>query len=299
MERRTFLTGVATLAGSTLLAQWPAPKMKTYHLPLQLYSVRDEMKKDAVGTLKALAQMGYTEVEPAAYVERDTFQTRKMYGYSVKELRKIMDDLGLKVPSSHVVFLKRHLSPDGRDITDEWKAVIEDALILGQEYLINPWFEWDKTKLDESRKGFDAFNLAGRKCHEAGLRYGFHNHHQEFEQKFDGEYLYDLMLKELDLKYVCQQLDICNMSIAKVDPMRWLKMFPKHFELLHVKDRDKNSEESTLLGDGALNITEILAFARRHTPVKYWVIEQESYGNKTPLECVRIDLERMKSQYKF
>ena len=81
--------------------------------------------------------------------------------------------------------------------------------------------------------------------------------------------------------------------------MRWLKMFPKHFELMHVKDYHKTKEESTTLGDGKLDMAGILEYARKNTNIKYWVLEQESYGDKTPFECVQIDLDRFKKVYKF
>lgn len=291
LSRRNFLATTASLAGISALAEAAPKKVR---VPLQLYSVRDDMKKDPLATLTAVAKMGYKDVEPASYVDRKVFETRKMHGYTAKELRKVMDDLGLKVPTSHVVLQKEHWDAAKNDVADQWKWVIEDALTLGQDYIINPWFAWDKKNLDESRRGFEVFNKVGMVCQKAGLRYGFHNHHQEFEEQYNGEYLYDIMLKELDLKYVCQQLDICNMVEAKVDPMRWLKMFPKHFEQLHVKDRDMAKGESTTLGDGGLDIKGILAFAKKNCPMKYWVIEQESYGNKTPLSCVDTDLQRFK-----
>ena len=298
-SRRDFIKKSSALLAGASLAGRLAPQKDKHNIALQLFSVRDEMKKDPAGTLKQLAAMGYRQVEPAAYLSPDVYQNRKIYGYTSKELRKMMDDLGMAVPASHVVFRTTDWKADANDVSEEWKAVMEDANILGQKYIISPWFAFDKTKLEECRKGFAVYNKVGEVCAKSGLRFGFHNHHQEFEQKFNGEYLYDIMLKELDLKYVCQQLDICNMSIADVDPMRWLKMFPKHFELLHVKDRDKAKPESTLLGDGALNMKGILAFARKNTAVKYWVIEQESYGDKTPMECVKINLNRLKDDFGF
>jgi sugar phosphate isomerase/epimerase len=296
--RRNFIKKSSLVAAAAAFAKF-GPQKDKFHMPLQLYSVRDEMKKDPAGTLKQLAAMGYKEVEPAAYLDQAIYQNRKIYSYSAKELRTMLDGMGMTVPSSHVVFRVKDWKTDAKDVSDEWKWVMEDANTLGQKYLISPSFAFDKTKLDECRRGFEVYNNVGELCAKAGLRFGFHNHHQEFEQKFDGEYLYDIMLKELDLKYVCQQLDICNMSVVGVDPMRWLKMFPKHFELLHVKDIDKTTKESTLLGDGALDMKGILDYARKNTAVKYWVIEQESYGDKTPLECVKIDLERLKKNYSF
>jgi sugar phosphate isomerase/epimerase len=302
-SRRQFIRQSATLLGAAAVAPslLTGEAKRAKHIGLQLYSVRDDMKKDPVDTLKKLAAMGYTELEHAAYTGAypDAYPQRKIYGYSSREFRKIIDDLGMKMPTSHVVFSMAHWDSAKNDMKDVWKNVVEDALILGQKYIISPWFDADKTKLEEVKKGIDIYNKVGMATAKQGLRFGFHNHHQEFTQKFDGEYLYDIMLNTLDLKYVCQQLDICNMSIADVDPMRWLRKFPKHFELMHVKDRDKTKPESTLLGDGALKMGEILEFARKNTKVKYWVLEQESYGDKTPMECVKIDLERMKGQFKF
>jgi sugar phosphate isomerase/epimerase len=290
LDRRSFLTSSLALAGLSALA---APPKKS-RVPLQLYSVRDDMKSNPLDTLKAVAQMGYKDVEPAAYLSDDIYVTRKIYGQSASELRKIIDGLGMKVPTSHVVLQKTHYNENTKDVSDQWKWVIEDAKTLGQDYIITPWFPWDKTNLDDTRKGLEVFNRVGEVCKKAGLRFGFHNHYQEFEQKFNGEYLYDIMLKELDLNYVCQQLDICNLIEAKVDPMTWLKKFPKHFEQLHVKDRNMAKGESTTLGDGGLDIKGILSYAKAHSPIKYWVIEQESYDGKQPLDCVKTDLERIK-----
>lgn len=302
ISRRQFVGQSAILAGGALLG--PSALLeskKTKHIGLQLYSVRDEMKKDPKGTLQALANMGYREVEHAAYTGAypNAYKERSIYGYTSKDFRKLLDDLGLKMPTSHVVFSMQHWNASANDMVDLWKHVVEDALIMGQKYIISPWFDADKTKLDDVKRGIEIYNKVGMITAKAGLRFGFHNHHQEFTQKFNGEYLYDIMLDNLDLKYVCQQLDICNMSVADVDPMIWLKKYPKHFELMHVKDRDKNSKESTILGDGALKMGEILEFSRKNTKVKYWVLEQEAYGSRTPMECVKIDLERFKGQYRF
>lgn len=306
-SRRQFMQKSAVLLGGVLvppsvssaLSGVFSEQKRAKHIGLQLYSVRDDMKKDPKGTLQKIAAIGYKEAEPAAYIYPEAYTKRVIYSYSPMEFRKITDGLGLKIPSSHVVFSMKHWDESKNDMTDTWKKVVEDALIMGQKYIISPWFDADKTNLDAVKKGIEIYNKVGMLTAKSGLRFGFHNHHQEFTQKFNDEYLYDIMLKGFDLTYVCQQLDICNMSIADVDPMRWLKMFPNHFELMHVKDRNKTKPESTILGDGALKMHDILDFARTKTKTKYWVIEQESYGDKTPLECVKIDLERLKIQYKF
>lgn len=300
ISRRDFLAQSAVIGGAALLPNLSfASAKRAKHIGLQLYSVREDMKKDAKGTLEKLAAMGYKELEHAAYIYPEAYTERKIYGYSAREFKKIIDDLGMKMPTSHVVFSMKHWDSAQNDMKEVWKHVVEDALLMGQKYVISASFDADKTKLDDVRRGIDIYNKVGMITAQSGLRFGFHNHHQEFTQKFDDRYLYDIMLDELDLRYVCQQLDICNMSFAGVDPMRWLQHYPNHFELMHVKDRHRDKTESTTLGDGALNMNEILDFARKNTRIKYWIIEQEAYGDRTPLECVNINLHRFRERYGF
>ena len=127
MQRRTFLRSTAlAAAGSTLLSKdllALAGKAKGELTGVQLYSVRDDMKKDPLATLKAVAEMGYKHVEHANYVDR------KFYGWSAKEFRKILDDLGLKMPSGHTVMTSQHWDEGKKDFTDAWKWTVEDAAI--------------------------------------------------------------------------------------------------------------------------------------------------------------------------
>jgi sugar phosphate isomerase/epimerase len=288
--RRSFLQTCATLLPGLSLARHAA--IKVYHIGLQLYSVREEMKSNAIGTLKAIAKIGYKEVEHADY------HNRKFYGFSASDFRKILEDNNLSMPTSHTLFRRSHWLEAQNEVTDEWKTTLEDALTVGQEYLISPGFEWSLTDSDDMKKGVAAYNRCGELCNQVGLRFGFHNHTTEFEVLYDGQPVYEYMLRNWDLAYVCQQIDLCNLAIANADPLYWLRRYPHQFESMHVKDRLAGHKESTLLGTGTLDMEEVLAFAKKNTPIKYWVIEQESYGNKAPLEAVAYDLRRFK-EYGF
>ena len=127
MKRRDFLQkGAMALAASTALShELFAAKKKGEMVGVQLYSVRDDMKKDPLGTLKKVADMGYKNVEHANYVNR------KFYGYSATEFKKVLDDLGLKMPSGHTVMGKQHWDESKNDFTDLWKQTVEDAGICG------------------------------------------------------------------------------------------------------------------------------------------------------------------------
>src|SRR5689334_18379553 len=125
-SRRTFIkTSTLTVAGSALLSNRLFASEKTKELTgVQLYSVRDDMKNDPLGTLKQLAKMGYKNVEHANYVDR------KFYGYTAKEFRKVLDDLGLYMPSGHTVMRKEHWDDSKKDFNDSWKYTVEDAAVL-------------------------------------------------------------------------------------------------------------------------------------------------------------------------
>ncbi|GHB80627.1 sugar phosphate isomerase [Persicitalea jodogahamensis] len=264
------------------------PQIKVYHIGLQLYSVREAMQKNPELTLESVAKIGFKEIEHANYIDE------KFYGFRATEFSEILKNCGLVMPTSHTQFRKDHWLESKNDVSDAWKKTIEDALVVGQEYLISPSFAWDLTQPDEMMRGTAAYNRCGEVCREAGLRFGFHNHLVEFETKYEGEPVYEYLLRNWDLAYVCQQLDLCNMAIAGADPMHWLRRYPHQFESMHVKDKASGKAESTLLGTGVLDLETILAFAKKHTPIKYWIIEQESFGNRTPLESVGYDLKKFK-----
>jgi sugar phosphate isomerase/epimerase len=286
LSRRSFLkAGAATLASFPLLY---SPAIKVYHIGLQLYSVRDDMQKDPVGTLEKIAKIGYKEVEHAQYINR------RVYGFTAKEFKKVLDDTGLSMPTSHTLFKKEYWLKEQNDVSDEWKMALEDALTMGQSYIISPQFDWDFKNPDELKKGVEAFQRCGELTHEAGLRFGYHNHSAEFEIKYKGEPVYDYMINQWDRTHVFLQLDLANLSVGHADPMVWLRKHPLRFESMHVKDRQKSTPESTLLGQGVLNLDEIVTFANKNTFVKYWIIEQESYGSTSPLEAARLNLKYFK-----
>lgn len=286
-SRRTFLqTGSVALSAAFLPSAFARKPRKFKHVGVQLYSVQKEMQKDPLGTLKQVAAIGYKEVEPAGY------DKGKVYGLSPTDFKKACGDLGMTIPTSHVVFGKKGWNAATNDISDEWKQVIDDAKTMGQKYIVSPWFDVDKDKLDDVYRGLDQMNVCGERCRAAGMKLGFHNHHQEFVTRHGDKLLYQIMLERLDPKLVTQQLDTCNMKVGNADPVEWLTRYPKHFELIHVKDKAKGKNESTTLGSGELDWKAIFA-AIRKTNIEYYVVEIESYDGITPLQAIQINYEKM------
>jgi len=296
-SRRTFLKKSAlAVAGTTLLSgELFAGKRATEVLGVQLYSVRDDMKKDPLGTLKQISAIGYKHVEHADYVDR------KFYGYSAADFKKILSDQGLQMPSGHTRFDKEHWDEAKNDFTDAWKYTVEDAAIVGQHYVISPWLDESLRKnTDELKRFLELFNKNGQLCQKSGMKFGYHNHNFEFDTMIDGKRLYDIILASTDPKLVAQQMDIGNMYGAGGRPLELLKQYPGRFELLHVKDEiksskgDMNGYESTKLGTGVIQVKDVLDLARK-SGTTYYIIEQESYQGNSPVDAVKEDFTIMKN----
>jgi sugar phosphate isomerase/epimerase len=272
-----------------------AKGMRAEIVGIQLYSVRDEMKKDPLGTLKQISAMGYKNVEHANYVDR------KFYGYGAAEFKKILADLGMKMPSGHTVLGKNHWDAAKKDFTDAWKHTVEDAATAGQRYVISPWLDESLRKTEDDLKKFmDVFNKCGELCKKSGMKFGYHNHDFEFSQKLGDKTVYDLILSNTDPSGVMQQLDTGNLYNGGAKAIDIVKKYPGRFESMHVKDEilgaagSHEKYESTILGKGIVNVKEVIDIGRTSGGTVHFIIEQEAYQGKTPIDCAKEDLEVMK-----
>ena len=232
-SRRNFLkTGglsVAALAiGSNKLMA--AAKPNTI-LAIQLYTVREDMRKDPSGTLKKLSDMGYK------YVEHANYHDRKFYGYAPADFKKLLSDFGMEMPSGHVVMLPKDYDFAKNQFAESWNYTVEDAATAGQKYLVSPWLDDSKRKnMKDFKEYMDIFNKSGELCKKSGMKFGYHNHDFEFNTKIDGELLYDLILTNTDPALVAQQLDMGNLYNGGFKAIDVAKKYPGRFEMMHVKD---------------------------------------------------------------
>lgn len=294
-SRRQFIRNTTFAAlGTTLLQQNLFAQAKKGELTgIQLYSIRSEMKADPLGTLKQLSAMGYKHVEHANYINR------KFYGWAAKEFKTVLDDLGLKMPSGHTVMSTQHWDAKNNDFTDSWKYTVEDAAAVGQMFVISPSMEQKtRTDINELKSFMNVFNKSGELCQKFGMKFGYHNHDFEFSESLSGRTLFDIILTETDPKLVMQQLDIGNMINGGAKALDIMKKYPGRFESMHVKDEIISTEgrdkyESTILGKGIIPVKEVVDLGRKWG-TKHFIIEQESYQGKQPIDCAKEDLEIMK-----
>ncbi len=299
-SRRKFLAQSAFTVTALSLSKakaFAAPLAADHIVGLQLYSVRDDMTKDPMGTLRQVAAAGYK------YVEHANYKDRKFYGYTAPEFKKLLDELDLKMRSGHTVMTAAHWDAATNDFTDVWKHTVEDAAAVGQLYVISPSLdETLRTDVDKLKKFMDVFNKCGELCGKYNMQFGYHNHDFEISTKVGEENLYDFIIKNTDPKLVIQQMDIGNMYGNGGRAIEIMKKYPGRFKSMHVKDEIKAAKgemagepyESTVLDKGVLNVKNILDYAKKNGGTKHFIIEQESYQGKAPIDCAKEDLEIMK-----
>ena len=278
MERRTFIKkSAAAMVAGMILPKITSAFSKDKIIGIQLYTIRDLVKKDLPGTLKILSAIGYRSVEAAGYSER------KFYGLAPAAYRKLVEEFGINPLSTHSNF----------KLADADK-VIEDTLNAGMKFIFIPWLaEEERQTLDHYKKLADDFNKIGEKCRAAGLTFGYHNHDFEFH-KIDGKIPYDILLKETQPEYVSMQLDLYWMVYAGYSPLDYFRKYPGRFASWHVKDMIKgDSKESTEIGNGIIDFKEIFS-GKKQAGMQCYFVEQEAF-KLDPVESISISHRYLKS----
>ncbi len=275
--RRNFLVQTTTLAAGALVLPTFAmpdmqPKVKKYGV--QLYSFRNELDTDAVGTLQQIASLGITEIETA--------KSKKghYYGLAPEEMKKICDDLGMNLKSGHV-----HLD-------SQWEKTIDEASASGQEYLICSSMPSEGQTIDNYKKVAESFNKAGEDCKKRGIKFGYHNHDYEFDV-VDEKVLYDVLLDNTEADLVHMELDLGWVVVTGNDPFDYFKRYKGRFPLWHLKDMNLTKKESTEFGKGGLDIAGLIK-NQQVSGVKHIFIEQEEYAS-TPFESMQHNMAFLKN----
>ncbi|HXB09553.1 MAG TPA: TIM barrel protein [Puia sp.] len=270
-SRRNFLKTSAFLAAGTLITARlarAAARTRVSTIGIQLYTVRKEMLADPTGTLKQLAKIGFKELE-SARSEKGNY-----YGLQPKEIRKITEDLGMRLRSGHI------------HVDNDWKKSLEEATETGQQYIISAVLPSPGQTVDHYKQSAEAFNQLGEECKKAGLHFGYHNHDSEFDSE-NGQVLYDVLLKYTDPALVTMEMDLGWVVAAGRDPFLYFKQYPGRFPLWHLKDMDKVQRRSVEFGNGRVDIKGLLQHAKQ-AGMKHFFLEQEEYAHSA-FESIRID----------
>jgi len=230
----------------------------------QVWTIRQKLFDDFSGTLKMMAGLGYKEVEmcsPLGYSQSGFAPLHKMSG---TEMRKKIEDAGLKCTSSHYTLGELRESLDNR---------IEWAQQLGMEQMVlsSFWLPADTATVDDYRKSASELNKIAEKTKAAGLQMGFHNHHMEFQKRGD-ELIYDALLDELDPDLVKMQFQVAVFNIGYI-AADYFRKHPGRFISAHLADWSKEKEAGVPVGQGDIDWKDFFKAAKKGG-VKNFFVEQ-------------------------
>jgi sugar phosphate isomerase/epimerase len=277
IPRRDFVKLTAAAAAVLSVQPWSWAQGKSIPISVQLYSVRDNCAKDFDAALAEVAKMGFAGVEFAGY-----------YGYAGKatELRKKLDDLGVKAAATHV--------GTGSFRGDALKRTIDFHKELGCKYLIVPG-DGDFTNPEKSKTLAELFNKTAEALKPVGMFCGYHNHTGEFKK--DGDKTYWDLFAERTTKDVVLQQDCGWTAAAGLDPVEYIKRYPGRTKVTHFKPTviGKDESKKAILGQDSVDWKAVYKACQEFGGTEWVTIEQEQYPDgKSPMECTQMSLAGLK-----
>jgi sugar phosphate isomerase/epimerase len=251
---------------------------------IQLYTVNSALQENPAGTLKAVKEIGFGEVETAGFGK-----------LTAKEFRRLLDDNGLACPSAHLAFDLENLGP-----------TFESAHALGIHYVtsaglrgsLRPPVTGPDTgmTLDQAKRTADLANKIGERAKQAGFQYAYHNHNVEFVDQ-GGTIGYDILLRETDPDLVKFEIDCGWMVLGGRNPIDYFKKYPKRFPMIHVKDflppGGKGSDggigdhPGAELGSGIIDYRPIFAAAEKAGLRHYFAEQEGPFVRMSQLDAAR------------
>ena len=282
--RRDFIRLTATGAMGALILSQHSCKKAIPGIGIQLYTIRDAMAADVAGSLKKVADIGYKYLELAGYADG------KFYGYEPVEFKKMVNDLGMEILSSHT-------QVEAAGITlDNAKKMAVDHALLGVKYCIQPWVvEEARTTVASYQKMAADWNQVGKIMKETGIQFGYHNHNFEFDVVEGKVPFYDIFMVELDRDLVTMELDLFWTTKAGQNPVEVIKKYPGRFQIFHMKDMFTNEppffttagvDDFAPVGAGVINFKEILE-VKDIAGMKYMIVEQDSTKDGLPFNAIQ------------
>jgi len=292
-NRRDFLkiSGAGAI-GMTMLGSLAfksaAVDRKTFGVGIQLYTLRDAMAADALGSLKKLSALGYKNLELANY------SAGKFYGYAPNDLKKIVSDLGMNILSSHT-----QVEAAGITVANA-KKMADDHAELGVKYCVQPWVNEPDRNIESYKKMVGDWNEVGKIMKGVGIQFGYHNHNFEFKNIGGIVPYYDIFMKEMDPDLITMEIDLFWANKAGQNPVEMFKKYPGRFQLFHMKDMhtkqdpffDVIKDDVCSVGAGVIDFKTILA-SKDIAGMKHLFVEDDNQGNGKTFEELEISINNL------
>lgn len=245
--------------------------MKKFPLAVQMFTLRDELERDYLGTFQRVVDIGYQGVElelPPPDVP-------------IQQLKDHLARLGLKWVATHIEY--DHL-------TSRLDYLLDAMNAAGCQNMILAYLEYHSP--EEVASAVKLFNQVGAACQSRGIQFLYHNHNHEFE-KINGRPVLDQLLEMTDPRLVKVELDTYWVQRAGVDPAAYLSRLAGRCPLLHVKDMEPGPEQFFAeVGEGILDFASIFRTAES-AGVEWLIVEQDEW-RRPPLDCVTTSYQNLK-----
>jgi sugar phosphate isomerase/epimerase len=292
LSRRNLLgaaaAGAAAIGASTALGAPAAAGGSSAHrvprdqISVQLYTLRNQLAIDLEGSFTQLAAIGYTRIEHAGFV-----------GRTAAQFRAALNNAGLRATSGHAGIPQPWNA-------ETWKRTLDDAAIIGNKYIVHPYFGTDANGPIRNGAVYRAFaadlNKAGELARRAGLSFGYHNHHNEFLRQDGGERTgFDILTQETDPRLVHLEVDIYWAWRGAADPVDLIEKNRRRIKQVHVKDMNVNSGFADP-GDGLIDFERVFRRAADAGLIEY-IVERDDAGSPPRTPAQALDTARVGYQY--
>ncbi|AKG34599.1 sugar phosphate isomerase/epimerase family protein [Paenibacillus durus] len=244
---------------------------------LQLYTLREELERDFEGTLRKVAELGYSGVEFFNY-----------FGRSAEEVMALLEETGLTAIGAHRPY---------DVLLENADAEIDYILKIGSPYLIVPYLT-EEQRSDWSSVAAN-LRILGEKCREKGAVLLYHNHDFELREKSGGLTAFDYLYREVPADLLQVEMDTCWVYYGGYDPVQYIGSYAGRLPLIHLKDMKRlvdGSAETVVLGEGEVDLAAILKAAEQ-AGVKWAIVEQD-YCSRPPLDSVADSIKWLETNYK-
>lgn len=265
-------------------------------LGLQLFSVREDLEKDFLGTLKKVKKIGYEGGELAG-----------LYGKTAQEVKQAFEEADLIPISAHVAY---------QDLIPDIEGLVKTYREIGCQYIVIPYlpadFRYGTEKYPDVVSGIKKI---GEICAEYGITLLYHNHDFEFEKDKNGNYVLDVLYEEIPSNILQTEIDTCWVNVAGEDPCDYVRKYTGRAPIVHLKDFDgernnnmykliginddekqeKNTFEFRPLGYGKQNVQAIVDAAK--DAGAGWIIaeQDEPSMGKSRMECAEMSYKYMQT----
>jgi sugar phosphate isomerase/epimerase len=225
----------------------------------QTWPVRQDLAKDFEGTLHNLATIGFKTIEmcsPASYAD-----FRPLANLTAAQMRKTIEAAGLRVVSCHYNF---------RELKENLDDRMAFAKELGLKQMVLSSFGLPaKASMADYKQAAADLNKVGERTQKAGIQLGYHNHHNEFEQR-DGVLIYDELLRTFDAKLVKMQFQVAVISLG-FEAATYFKKYPGRFLSMHLADYSTADKAAVAVGSGVVDWKKLFAAAKAAGVQNYFV----------------------------